>query len=89
MWKTAENGDSVKPSEIDRTSSSVYVYVRKDFEELPSYDIDGEQVGTHWRWLETTIPVEDWDMYTKVITNESDLTDVQLALCELYEMIGG
>ena len=89
MWKVVENSDNVKPLDIDQSSSSVYVFVRKDFEEVPSYDQEGKQIGTHWKYKEIYIPSDNWDIYAKETVNEANLTDVQLALCELYEMIGG
>ena len=44
MWKTVENSSSVKPDAIDTTSSQAVVYVRKDFEEVPNVDEEGNPV---------------------------------------------
>lgn len=86
-WYKSSNNDSTKPSEIDETSSKVVVYIRKDFAEVPTLDIDGKEIGTHWEYMEKKVKKEDWEIYTKVISNEGDITDAQLAICELYEMI--
>ena len=73
MWRLSENSDSVKPIDVDKTSSSKVVYVRKDFEELPTLDMDGEQVGTHWRYMENAIPKESWDAYELQMKNMADI----------------
>ena len=86
-WYRTENGDSVKPSAIDRESSKVYVYVRKNFEAVPASG-EGEQIiPAHWSWMETRVPKEDWEIYEKVINHGEALDDVYAALTELAEMI--
>lgn len=85
MWIESENSDSTKPLEIDNTSSRAYVYVRKDFEEVPAYDQEGTQIGTHWKYKENKVNREDWETYTDIINTQNDITDIQLALVELYE----
>ena len=82
MWIKSSNSDSVKPAEIDRTSSAAVVYVRKDFREVPSLDMDGEQTGTHWEYMENAVPVEDWETYEQVIANKNGIEDVENAVCE-------
>lgn len=89
MWKIVENSNSVKPSEIDDTSSKDTIYVRKDFVEVPTYDGDNNQIGTHWQYMENEIPRDDWETYKKVIENENAMIDTQLAICDLYEMLTG
>lgn len=76
MWKTVENSSSVKPAEIDRESSQAVVYVRKDFQEVPNVDPEGGQAeGTHWRYLEQTIPKEDWSTYEKAMEADGKADD--------------
>lgn len=77
MWYQAENSDSTKPSEIDTTSSQSYNYVRKDFEELPIYDQLGQQIGTHWRYLENKVKKEDWEIYNSLSKQEADIASVE------------
>ncbi len=89
MWINAENGDSTKPSTIDSTSSSTHVYVRKDFEEVPTYDQDGEQIGTHWKYKEQCIPKEDWEIYQTAMQNTADINDLTDAVIELAGILGG
>ena len=85
MWKQSENSNNTKPSEVDYSSSEKYVIIRKDFEEVENV----EDEGTHWRYMENHILKEDWETYQEIITNTNDVTDLQMAICDLYEMIGG
>lgn len=82
MWYTVESG--IEPSEIDNTSSEIYVYLRKDI-----VKVEDEEKGTHYEYLEQKIKKDDWDMYKQIISNTSDLADVQDALIELAEMVVG
>lgn len=85
MWKLTENSNSEKPLEIDEVSSQTVVYVRKDFKEIPILDEEGEEIGTKWQYMENTIPNTDWETYKKLLDTQVDITDIQLALVELYE----
>lgn len=77
MWKLAENSSDIKPAEIDRESSSSVVYVRKDFEEVPNVDPEGQEAeGHHWRYLECAVPKDDWDAFeTAMIADEKSDTN--------------
>lgn len=57
--------------------------MRKDFEEVPSYDEEGEQTGTHWEYMEDRIAKEDWETYEQVMANTSDIADLEDAICDL------
>lgn len=83
MWRRSENGSLDKPLEIDKESSKKYVYVRKNFEEVPA----ANETPAHWRWDETKVPKEDWEVYEKILGHDSALEDVYAALTELAEMI--
>ena len=85
MWRTAENGSSVKPAELDTTSSNVWNYIRKDFVLVPADDERPE----HWQWLENKISKEDWETYQNVMEHGQALDDVYDALTELAEIIVG
>lgn len=82
MWYTVESG--IMPTEIDDTSSEVYVYIHKDIEK-----VEDEEKGTYYTYLEQKIKKEDWDMYKQILSNTSDLSDIQDALVELAEMVVG
>lgn len=83
MWKISENSDSIKPAEIDTTSSKVYNYIRRNFVEVQSYDENGEESGTHWRYEENKVRKEDWETYQQVAINTSEIADIEDALCDL------
>jgi len=81
MWIKAESKD--KPSMIDESTSEVYVYVRKDIEEFE------REEETFYSYLEQKIKKEDWSLYESILSNTSDISDVQDALIELAEMVVG
>ena len=85
MWKLTENSSSEKPLEIDETSSQSIVYVRKEFKEIPVLDEEGQEIGSKWQYMENTIPKTDWETYKNLLDTQADITDIQLALVELYE----
>lgn len=87
MWKLVENSTNEKPSSVDTESSQSVVYVRKDFEEVNNYDEDMNVTGTHWRYLEKEVKKADWETYKEVLQGQSEMTDIQIALTELYEMV--
>ena len=85
MWKLAENSDNVKPLEIDETSSQSVVYVRKDFKEIPVLDEEGQEIGSKWQYQENEILKSDWETYKGLLETQSNITDIELAIVELYE----
>lgn len=87
MWYETEGG-SEKPEALDTTSSKVYVYIRKNFEEHEREEEGEENVKIkYWTWLEQKIEKKDWELYQSLIKSESDITDLQEALVELYEIV--
>ena len=86
MWKYVENSDSTKPSEVEENTSKTYVYIRKDFVEIPESEGEqGQTVPAHWGYYEQKVKKEDWNLYKDIIDVQSDITDIELALVELYE----
>ena len=88
-WYRNGNDSNEKPSAFDEDTSHYVVFVRKDFEQK---EITDEQTGEKrmvWEWMETKIPKEDWEVYKQCLENAQDITDLQLALVEVYEQIGG
>ena len=80
MWYRNENGGIEKPSDMDKTTSSVYVYVRKDFEFVEGT----EEIPAHWAWMERKIKKDDWELYVQTETNTANIdyiammTDVEI-----------
>lgn len=87
MWYDNENGSLDRPDELDTTSSKAYVYIRKDFVEVPEKVVEEDIIPAHYRWKETKISKEDWEIYAKVLDHDGALDDVYEALTELAEMI--
>ena len=89
MWYKSENGDLTKPTELDMNSSKVYVFVRKDFVQIPESGEGYETIPAHWEWQETKVRKEDWDTFEKVMEHGTALDDVYAALTELADIIAG
>lgn len=91
IWYTTENSSVDKPAEIDKTSSKVYNYIRKDFVEVPAEGTEGEIDfrPAHWQWQEQKVKKSDWDIYEKILGHDDALDDVYAALTELADMIVG
>ena len=51
--------------------------------------MENNQIGTRWQYYEKVIPQKDWEFYKSVIEAQSDITDIQIAICDLYESIMG
>lgn len=67
MWRKIQNSNDVKPAEIDKTSSSAVVYVRKDFKKVQITDQMTETKRTVWEYMENEIPVDDWSVYEGIM----------------------
>ena len=96
MWRISENSDSVKPLEIDEISSNSVVYVRRNFEEITQKDMDGNEIGTAWRYEENAIQKKDWETYKELLDNQQSiietnqmLTDLELENIELRNKVDG
>ena len=50
-WYRSSNSNSVKPADVDDTSSKVYVYVRKDFELIPETEENDQVIPEHWEYM--------------------------------------
>lgn len=69
MWYQSES--MTLPTVIDETSSSVYVYVRKDIEEVSCDE------GTKYVYMEQKIKKEDWTIYQQTQANSTDIHTLQ------------
>ena len=77
MWYTSFS--NFKPDELDTTSSKYYVYQRRNFQLISSDD------GDYWQYEELKIPKSDY-LQSRIKSLESENTQLQLALTELYEL---
>ena len=80
------NGEStVNPALIDDTSSKKWVYVRRNVEQHErESEITGE-TETYYTFEEQKIGKDIWDIVKKASETDDRITDIELALVELYE----
>lgn len=85
MWYEVENGEAVRPSEVDQTSSADYIYVRRSIELVEATGEGEDERPAHYEWEETRIPRDAWEIYLQAEDNRTALDDVYDALIELAE----
>lgn len=78
-WRESENAEASQPKEIDFDYGSNVVFVRKDFVKKES---DGAH-PEHWKYLETKIPLSDWEYYKKLMQHDTEIGEAQDAAVEL------
>ena len=84
MWYKSES--TTRPEIVDSTSSKVYVYVRKNIEEVERED---EQTGNKYIvyvYDETKIPKEVYSIFENQMVADSRLADIEEVITEI---IGG
>lgn len=80
---------SVRPSEIDVSSSAYYVYERKDIQKYEEKDEEQNVIFSGWKYLERKIPKEQWNLEVTA-QNKQNLDAIMLGLTDLYELgVGG
>ena len=81
-WKKVFGSQDVKPAEFDSTSSPSTVYQRKNIERVTIKSVFGD--SDFWQYDERTM---SHDEYSKLRAEllENEVTNLQLALVELYE----
>lgn len=85
MWYKAEYSNI--PLEVDKVSSSNYVYLRKDIAKEEKKN-DGT-IDVIYKCMEQRIPKNDWELYEKILSHDVELTEVQDALIELSVLVAG
>lgn len=81
-WQLVES--TVKPNELDTTSSKIYNYIRKDIQEKTRKDEMSGETITYYEYNEQKIRKEDWNIYEGMTNNSADIayiammTDVEL-----------
>ena len=64
MWYQSENSSSVKPLEVEKTSTTVFL--RKDFKLVPEEQRGDETVGEHWSYLERKMTLAEYSIYSEL-----------------------
>ena len=85
-WKKAESAE--RPAELDTTSSKTVNYVRKNITEVEREQPDGSKM-TMYEYDELEVPKADWLLFNEMSESATRITDVEDAVIELAEMIGG
>ena len=89
MWYKASNGDTTKPAALDTTSSKIYAYARKEFEEIPASG-EGEQIiPAHWEWMECKFPKEIVAIFQQTEENADNVDSLTEAILEMSEAVYG
>lgn len=85
-WKKVYGSQAEKPSELDTTSSGYFVYQRKNIIRTRYTDNSTGSEYELWEYDERKLTKEE---YARIREQEleDDLTQMQLALTELYESV--
>lgn len=85
MWRKSES--TVKPSVLEKTDEG-FVYIRKNItEEVRTDQMSGKEI-TYYVYDEDKLSNADYQTYTDILANASDITTLQLAVVEIIEMMG-
>ena len=85
-WKKAESAE--RPVELDTSSSKTVNYVRKNIVEVEHEQPDGTTI-VMFEYDELAVPKGDWLLFNELSESATRITDVEDAVIELAEMIGG
>ena len=85
-WKKVESAE--RPTELDTESSRVFNYVRKNITEETREQMSGETMIV-FVYDELEVPKADWLLFNELSESATRITDVEDAVIELAEMIGG
>ena len=84
-WKKAES--AIRPAELDTTSSRKYNYVRKNIMEEQRETEQG--TITMYVYDELKVAKADWELFETVSESAIRISEVEDAVIELAELIGG
>lgn len=84
-WKKAES--AIRPAELDTTSSRKYNYVRKNIVEEQRESEQG--TITMYVFDELKVAKTDWELFETVSESATRISEVEDAVIELAELIGG
>lgn len=85
MWVRSENGDGIRPPEVDDTSSKQYVYVRRNLALVEGTD----EVPEHWEWDELRVPRDSWESWEQSDMNAEAMADLSGLASDIAETLDG
>ncbi len=77
-WRTVTGSQEKKPEAIDKTSSSQYVYLRRNIERITKTDEKGGSVLL-WKYEEAEVTQEEYEKYDTIAT---ELLQSEISLLE-------
>ena len=80
MWIKSENGESIKPSAIERCGD--YIIVRRRFNFIEETD----EFPAHWEYEEWQMTNDQYEIYAIM---QAQLVEQEDAILELADLIGG
>ena len=83
-WYSGES--TVNPALIDTNSSKKYVYVRRNVEQHERENEQGE-TETYYTFEEQKVDKSVYDIFRSNNENSERITDIELALTEIYEEV--
>lgn len=85
-WKKTESAE--RPAELDTNSSKTVNYVRKNITEVEREQPDGSKMAMY-EYDELAVPKADWLLFNELSESTTRISDVEDAVIELAELIGG
>lgn len=75
-YRIVEGFQPERPMEVDETSSRTTVYLRRNIEEVPNIDTDGNpSEGTHWRYEEAQLTREEYKIYSELMEESKKIQE--------------
>lgn len=82
-WKTVRGSQETQPSEFDTTSSSVWVYQRRNVHTVTETNEDG-MTTTLWEYEERLLTREEYILvYNELYPMQQSIAALEDVLCEL------
>ncbi len=72
-WEHVEGSQDTKPDAFDDISSKVYVYIRKNIEQVERSSSEEGEIITLWTYDEAKVTKVDWNKYQEEIIRDNDL----------------
>ena len=88
-WYKNGNDSSVRPMDVDTTSSKRWNYVRKDFRLVAARTADGQTVPEHWEWQEMKVQKEVLEIYNQASENKDNVDLLTECVLEMSEILYG
>ncbi len=75
-YRIVEGFQPEKPQEIDEESSKTTVYLRRNIQQVPNDDINGNITsGFHWKYEEAQLTKEEYNIYSDLIEENKKTKD--------------